>query len=101
MVNLSPRKPSMPRGPLPGGLGLMEITSNDGFFGDSVWDSNGMTPNAKAVQDNTYSVIRVVFTDAGVNKLHDLTAAQPILSRADGLENFREVKRQNGVQAHV
>ena len=53
------------------------------------------------IRADGYSVIRVVFTDAGVNKLHDLTAAQPILCRADGLENFREVKRQNGVQAHV
>src|SRR6266571_4692983 len=43
----------MPRVPLPGGLGLMEITSNDGFFGASVWDSSGVTTNAKAVQNNT------------------------------------------------
>jgi len=53
MVNLSPRKPSMPGGPLLGGLGLMEVNSNGCFFGGSVWDSNGMTANAKAVQDNT------------------------------------------------
>ena len=28
------------------------------------------------IRSDGYSVIRVVFTDAGVNKLHDLTAAQ-------------------------
>ena len=28
------------------------------------------------IRADGYSVIRVVFTDAGVNKLHDLTAAQ-------------------------
>jgi len=73
----------------------MQVEHSDGV----IWVSPTAALTASDIEQaqpeiraDGYSVIRVVFTDAGVNKLHDLTAAQPILCRADWIRKFPESK---------